>query len=595
MTIHDVVVHYEGRLLELQAGIAQLRLPHALAAGVLTIAVGLFLALGLYAMRGQVSFLWPTLPIPAAAVSARRLQRNRKNEFRMWRLKRFYERAIERVKGNWAGSGITGEEFSDPGQVYATDLNIFGEGSLFELLCTARTSMGRRALADYLLKAPALEETLLRQEAVRELQGRMDLRESIATLGEFEFIESRQETFEEWLSSPKLSLAIPLRITAAVTSAVIVAIVVAALLGIVPWASVAIWVSPLIAFHAVVGLFFRKRINGMLTWLRPVSIETSVLREGVHLLEGEQFRSAKLRQLAGQVSNASRSIQKLERLLDALDQRDKDWFYYPSRALLAGTQLCMAIEQWRAEHGASLRTWFGAWAEFEALNALASYSYENPEHTFPEFARDEACFEAQELEHPLLPRASSVANDIDLSHRHPFYIVSGSNMSGKSTLLRAIGLNAALAFAGAPVRARALRLSGLSIFASVAVVDSLLNGKSKFLAEVERLRHAIESAVSNRPVLFLVDEIFGGTNSRDRRTAAEAVVRTLVGRGAIGVLSTHDLTLTEIASAEGMSGVNVHMASRNPSDPLDFDYRLKPGVTTETNALAIARMAGVPV
>jgi MutS domain V len=595
VTIHEVVVQYEGRLLELQASIAQLLVPQALAAGVLTIAVGLFLALSLYAIRGQVSFLWPTLPIPAAAVSARRLQRNRKTEFRIWRLKRFYDRAVERVKGNWAGSGITGEEFSDPGHVYATDLNIFGDGSLFELLCTARTSIGRRALADYLLKTPSLEETLLRQEAVRELRERTDLRENIATLGEFEFFESRQDTFEEWLSSPKLSLATPLRVTAAVTSAVIAGTVLAGLLGIVPWISVTIWISPLIAFHAVVGLFFRKRVNGMLTWLRPVSIETSVLREGLHLLEGEQFRSAKLRQLAGQVRNGSRSIQKLERLLDALGQRDKDWFYLASRALLAGTQLCMAIERWREEHAASLRMWLGAWAEFEALNALANYTYENPDHTFPEFASDGACFEAQELGHPLLPHASSVANDVDLSGKYPFYVVSGSNMSGKSTLLRAIGLNAALAFAGAPVRARALRLSGLSIFASITVVDSLLNGKSKFLAEVDRLRQAIESAVPNRPVLFLVDEIFSGTNSRDRRTAAEAVVRTLVSRGAVGVLSTHDLSLTEIASAEGMSGVNLHMASRDQRDPMDFDYRLKPGVTTETNALAIARMAGVPV
>jgi DNA mismatch repair ATPase MutS len=168
-------------------------------------------------------------------------------------------------------------------------------------------------------------------------------------------------------------------------------------------------------------------------------------------------------------------------------------------------------------------------------------------------------------------------------------------MSGKSTLLRAVGLNAVLAFAGAPVRARTLRLSGLTVVASAGVVDSLLSGKSKFLAEVDRLRLAIESAVPDRPVLFLVDEIFSGTNSRDRRVAAEAVVRTLVERGAIGILSTHDLALTEIASAQGMGGLNMHMASRNEGDPMDFDYRLKPGVTTETNALTIARMAGVPV
>ncbi len=153
---------------------------------------------------------------------------------------------------------------------------------------------------------------------MRELRERTDLRESIATLGEFEFSESRQDTFEEWLSSPKLSFATPLRVMATVTSALLAGIVLAGLLGILPWTSVTIWISPLIAFHAGLGLFFRRRVNGMLTWLRPVSVETSVLREGLHLLEGKQFRSAKLGQLAGQVRDGSRSIQKLERLLDAL-------------------------------------------------------------------------------------------------------------------------------------------------------------------------------------------------------------------------------------------------------------------------------------
>jgi len=265
-----------------------------------------------------------------------------------------------------------------------------------------------------------------------------------------------------------------------------------------------------------------------------------------------------------------------------------------SLLLLGGTQLCMAVEQWRIEHRAALRGWLDAWAEFEALNALANYAYENPENTFPDFSTEGARFEAEGLGHPLLPRASCVGNDVQLNRESRFYVVSGSNMSGKSTLLRAIGLNAVLALAGAPVRARALRLSRLSVCASVSVVDSPLNGKSKFMAEVDRLRHTIQVALEGESVLFLIDEIFGGTNSRDRRVAAEAVVRTLVNQGAIGALSTHDLALSEIAASD-LRGVNVHTGSRDGSDPMDFDYRLKPGVTTEANAVAIARMAGVPI
>ena len=595
VTIHDVLIQYEGRLGELHAGIAQLRLPYVLTAIVLTVAIGLFAILSYYAIRTQVSYLWPSLPALIAALSARRFQQYGQARSRIWRLSRFYDRAVQRVKGHWARSGLTGEEFSDPDHVYAADLHIFGEGSLFEMLCIARTTIGQRGLANYLLEAPMLAETISRQEAVRELRGRVDLREETATLGEFEFLESRQGTFEEWLDSQNLSFARPMPVIAAVTSALLAGILLAGLIGLVPWINVAVWISPLIAFHAGVGLFFVSRVNRMLGWLRPLSFETRVLREGLQLLEREQFRSAKLRQLAERVRNSAASIRNLERLLDALDQRNKDWFYGPSRVLLTGTQLCMAIERWRRQHGEALRVWLQAWTEFEALNALAAYSYENPDNAFPDFAEGETCFEARELGHPLLPRTACVANDIELNGVSHFYVVSGSNMSGKSTLLRAIGLNALLAFAGAPVCARALRLSGLSIFASLSIVDSLINGKSKFLAEVDRLRQAIQSAGEKRPVLFLVDEIFSGTNSRDRRIAAEAVVKTLVSRGAIGALSTHDLALTEIASSQGMHGINVHMGSREERDPMDFDYRLKPGVTREANALAIARMAGVPV
>src|SRR5260221_2864887 len=446
---------------ELQTSMALVRLHHSLTAVALAIAIGMFLVLSLYAVRQQMSLLWPSLPIPVAAACARRYRRIRQSGFRMRRLKSFYNRAVERVQGNWARSGVTGEEFNDPGHVYATDLHIFGEGSLFELLCISRTSVGRRGLANYLLEAPVLEETLLRQEAVRELRDRADVRERIATLGESEFLESKWATFEDWLNSPALSFARPLPILAVFTSALLAGIVLAALLGLIPWIKAATWIAPLVVFHSVIGLVFRSRVNTMHAWVRPVSHETQVLREGLQFLEGEPFRSTKLRRLADQVRNGSESVRKLERLLHALNERHKDWFYGLSLVMLAGTQLCMAIEQWRREHGDSLKMWLGAWAEFEALNALAAYAYENPAHTFPEFSSGEACFEAESLGHPLLPRASCVVNHIALNRTSRFYMVSGSNMSGQSTLLRAIGLHAVLAVAGAPVRAGALRLSRL--------------------------------------------------------------------------------------------------------------------------------------
>jgi hypothetical protein len=595
--VDEVLLQYKARLRELEEDLGRARIRQGLAGAVSAIAFGLIVVFGLYAVQGQMAWAWPLALIPVAVVSARVYRKYRDARYRLWRLTAFCERAVQRVDGDWAVSGVSGEEFVQADHVYAQDLNVVGEGSLFELLCIAKTSIGRQGLANYLLDATAPEETLLRQEAVRELKDRVDLREKVATLGELESDESQWSTFEYWLNSSAFRFAKPLPVVAGITASALLAAVIALIvIGPLLWIRIEPWLILLVLFHSVIGLVYREKVNRMHNLLRPVAAETPVLREGLRMLEEQEFQSVKLRHLVAQVRHASRSVRELEWLLLALNERHNPFFYAPSLLLLAGTQLCIAIEKWRNRHGASLRLWLHAWAEFEALNALAAYAYENPENTFPEFSNGPACIEARGLGHPLLPHDACVLNDVELNQESRFYVLSGSNMSGKSTLLRAIGLNAVLAFAGAPVRAQALRLSsGLSVFASIAVVDSLLNGKSKFQAEVDRLRQTIEFALHDRPVLFLVDEIFSGTNSRDRRVAAEAIVRTLVGRGAIGVLSTHDLALTEIAATDGLPGLNVHMGSRDGIDPMEFDYRLKPGVTQESNALAIARMSGVPV
>jgi DNA mismatch repair ATPase MutS len=348
-----------------------------------------------------------------------------------------------------------------------------------------------------------------------------------------------------------------------------------------------------LAVHSIAGLLFRERVRRSSERLHLLSAEIQVIREGLELLGSQPFEAAKLRRIAEQVQNGAASVRRLERLLQALHERTKDWFYLPSLLLAAGTQLSMAIEQWRAVYGAGLVQWLEGWGDFEALNALACYAFESRGNKFPEVSAGQPLFEARAAVHPLLPADGPVANDVTLNREARFYVISGSNMSGKSTLLRTIGLNAVLALAGAPVRAESLRLSRFAVCASLAPAESLASGRSRFMAEVDRLKQAIGLTDADEPVLFLVDEIFSGTNSSDRRVAAEAVVRTLIERGAIGALSTHDLALAEIAAADGLGGVNVHMGSRPGGGPMEFDYLLKAGVNTETNALAIARMAGV--
>jgi DNA mismatch repair ATPase MutS len=258
--------------------------------------------------------------------------------------------------------------------------------------------------------------------------------------------------------------------------------------------------------------------------------------------------------------------------------------------------LASAIEAWRREFGPKVLAWLSAVAEYEALSSLGAYAYEHPEDPFPSFIEHgPARFEGSRLGHPLVPAARMVRNDVLLTDTVRLLIVSGSNMSGKSTLLRTVGVNAVLAMAGAPVRAAALALTPLDVGATLHVHDSLQAGRSRFFAEISRIRQ-IADLVGRRPgPLFLLDELFQGTNSHDRRIGAEALLRSLIDRGAIGLTTTHDLALTNIADASEGRAVNVHFEDQLKDGQLVFDYRMKPGPVTHSNALALMKAVGLPV
>jgi hypothetical protein len=443
------------------------------------------------------------------------------------------------------------------------------------------------------LQEPAgYHEIRQRQSAVRELAGRTDLREKLAVLGRYGFEQSRWQTFAEWLDAPPVGFASWLRPVTMASSVVLTVLSVAALLSPAMLPAMLPIILPIAASNAAIGLLLQKRVRRVLKGAGPIASEISLIRQGLELLAAERFVTPKLAELRTRVEPAGTTLRPLKPWFAILQERTKDSFYVPSLWLLLGTQSALAIESWRLRHRDALRQWLDAWAEFEALSSLACYARENPEDCWPEFDNNRSYFRAEELGHPLIARDACVPNDVSLGDAYSFSVLSGSNMSGKSTLLRSIGLAAVLAFAGAPVRARSLRLAVMRIGASIGIVDSLREGKSKFLAEVQRLREMLQLCAAG-PTLFLIDEIFSGTNSADRRVAADAVVRNLADLGAIGVISTHDIALAAIASA---GGANLHMGSREGSeDPLAFDYKLKAGVTTESNALAIARMVGVLV
>jgi DNA mismatch repair ATPase MutS len=259
-------------------------------------------------------------------------------------------------------------------------------------------------------------------------------------------------------------------------------------------------------------------------------------------------------------------------------------------------QVAFGIEAWRRKFGPSIRPWLAAVGELEALCAIAGYAYEHPGDVFPEFVLPQhGLFEARGLAHPIIPEAKAIRNDLTIGGELRLAIISGANMTGKSTLVRAVGVNAVLAQCGAPVRATRLRMSPLAVAASICVLDSLQGGVSRFYSEIIRLKLMTEMTAGSLHVLFLLDELLSGTNSHDRRIGAEGLVTSLVERGAIGMITTHDLALAQITERLGARAANFHIADHLEDGQLQFDYKLRPGVALTSNALALMRSIGLEV
>jgi DNA mismatch repair ATPase MutS len=343
----------------------------------------------------------------------------------------------------------------------------------------------------------------------------------------------------------------------------------------------------------------RERVGHVVGAVDRAGRDLALLSGVLGRLERERFESPRLAELRAALDveglPPSRQIGKLNGLIDLLDARRNMIFAPVAFVLLWETQLAIMIERWRALSGPAVARWLAAVGEFEALGSLAGYAYEHPQDPFPELSEGAARFEGEGLGHPLIPEARNVRTDLLLADEPRVLIVSGSNMSGKSTLLRTLGVNTVLALSGAPVRARRLRLTPLQVGASIRIQDSLQAGASRFYAEIMRLRQIVDLTAGALPVLFLLDEILHGTNSHDRRIGAEGMVRGLMGRGAIGLVTTHDLALARIADELGPRAANVHFEDRLEGGTMTFDYLLRPGVVQRSNALELMRSVGLEV
>ncbi len=508
----------------------------------------------------------------------------------------FYERGIARIKDEWIGKGMTGDRFRDTSHVYSEDLDLFGKGGLFDLIAISRTAAGEDTLASWLLQPAEASEVLRRQSAVAELTPKLKLREDMALLAADVRSDVNVESLRAWGAAPIVRFPRVLRPLGVVLAIIGISALIAFFAGVTP-----LWpLAVIVACDAAIIFALRQRVNAVLEKVEASGRDIRIFAALVGRLQRENFESPALQKLCSTLAiagiPASKRIAKLGRLTDWLDSSDHVLIRVIRPLVLWQEQLAISFEKWRAESGPHVGEWLRAVAEFEALSSFAALAFERPSWTMPQLLSNAAAtFEAAALNHPLLPAAESVPNDLSLNEHQRLLIVSGSNMSGKSTLLRAVGLNSVLAWAGGPVAASSLKISQLRIGASIRITDSLQDHRSRFLAEITKIRQIVDLTRTGQAVLFLLDELLSGTNSHDRRIGAAGIVKELLRSNSIGLLTTHDLALAHIEQDVSSSAANVHFEDHMNGNEMRFDYKLKSGVVARSNAIELMRAVGLDV
>jgi len=520
----------------------------------------------------------------------------------------FYARGIERIDDAWQGHGDAGAEFIEEHHPYADDFDLFGRGSLFELLSLAVTRAGRTRLASW-LKEPArnADEIRARQDAVRELRDNVALREDVAIAAREVSRDIEAAHLDAWGAMPAVAFArweriamIALPTIAAAIIALSIPELAARMINathdaqVAPLLRMPMW--PLVvAIIAIIAMtrILAPRVTPVVSAVERAEPALALLAQLLARIEAEAFASKRLTDAADKLRGAAKEIERLRRLVALLDARRNQLFAPVAGLLLWTPNLAVAIERWRLRSGARVGEWIETVGEIEALASLASFAFEHPSFAMPDLVAEG--FDAKALGHPLIAADRRVTNDIILGGPLRLLVVSGSNMSGKSTMLRTVGIAAVLAMAGSVVCARSLRIGPMAIGASIRINDSLQEGASRFYAEILRIRNILAMAASEAAMLFLLDEVLAGTNSHDRRIGAAAIVRGLIDRGAIGMVSTHDLALAQIADDLTPRAANVHFEDHLEGDRVVFDYRMRPGVVTKSNALALMRSVGIEI
>lgn len=503
----------------------------------------------------------------------------------------------DRLTGKWVNFQDSGIEFKNEEHPYASDLDCFGQASIFQWINSAQTPWGRESLAK-VLKQPLKDrsEILERQEAVTELAGKLAWRQRFEAEGflisaqlkpTMLLLQWAQESYGAY-SRPIVKLG--MRVLPLVT---ILMIILYALKLSVPWQIPVLLVVVQILLLRIYGKERSQILSTVFQYEASLKTYSKMLQHFEKLKANAQWllvRQDSLRDPGGQP--AFQQIQRLSKIAERISNRQNSMFLIVNILLLWDYQCMIALEDWKRKSGPLLKTWLEVLAEVEALSSLSVISFDNPDWVMPKILTNQAGLSAQKMGHPLLTQ-KRVPNDIEMKTPAGIILITGSNMSGKSTFLRTVGCNLVLAYIGAPVCAEHFSCSLMNLWTCMRVSDNLEQSISSFYAEILRIKQIVDAAKTDKPVCFLLDEIFKGTNSHDRHHGAKALINQLERDGALGLISTHDLELGELEKESNGRVKNYHFREYYQNQEISFDYKLRTGISTTRNALYLIKMAGI--
>lgn len=506
------------------------------------------------------------------------------------------EKGLKRLNGEWKYFEDDGSEFKDKQHNYSDDLDIFGKGSLFQLINSSKTFMGREILRDRLINPLSTSvDTKMTQQALKELAVNLEWRQQFEAEGMvlpnqsinlkelYKWAKGRNDLYtKSWL-------ILFVRLFPGIT---LISITISYFTSLIDFKFPCFMIfSQLIILF--IGAKNRKdTFNSIYKYKNNINVYLRLLT----LIINKNFKSDYLKQLQNELiinedESAVQKIKKLSNIYDKMSNRQNGLFMIFNILLLWDYQCMIEFEKWRISSGKSIEKWFNTIGQFEALNSISNIIYNNPKWTTPSISDGSFIVKANKLAHPLLGD-KRICNNITIDNEKSILLITGSNMSGKSTFLRTVGINLLLSYIGATVCAENFECSLMKIFTCMRISDNLENNISSFYAEILRIKMIVEEVRNNKKVFFLLDELFKGTNSIDRHEGAKALIKQLVEQGASGLISTHDLELCDL-QYEYNKIKNYHFQEYYVNNELKFDYKVREGISTTQNALYLIKLAGI--